>query len=258
MKKLFTFIVFATMMTISANSQIIRPGYRSGTVTNTRPQNNTTNLFNGGHQDAPLGFVLGYINKNWQTDFDGKTYKENLWGEENKRLHGFQLGVTYSPCLPVGLGLDTGLFLEVYISDSKVVHEAGYDDFTESDIYIPLHAMYRIPFNQNSSLMLYAGFGMNIVVSGEYHINEYYSGYSWLGGRPYGGAASYTAAYQAYDEGDWPRSFNFQWELGAKVRFSNFIIGGGYSIGMTNHKFYDGYKTKQNKLNISLGYVMDI
>ena len=42
------------------------------------------------------------------------------------------------------------------------------------------------------------------------------------------------------------------------------MIGAGYAIGATNHKFYrkesgDGwYKTRQNKLNISVGYVIDL
>ena len=214
-----------------------------------------TTLFNGGHEDAPWGFSLGYVNKYWTTDIDGQRINENLWGEEGKRLHGFQMGITYSPCLPMGLGLDTGLFYECYISESKVVHEAGFDDFTESNIYIPLHAMYRIPFDHNSSLSLYGGFGMNIVVEGTYNITEYYHGYDWYGGRPYGGTSSYVAGWQEYDEGDWPSRFNFQWELGAKLRISNFILNANYAWGATNHKFYKGYTTHQNKLTIGLGYV---
>lgn len=244
MKRFLSLLTLALAFSISANAQ--------------------TTYFNGGHQDAPLGFVLGYVNKYWSTDMNGSTIKENLWGQEDKRLHGFQMGVTYSPCLPFGLGIDTGLFFEAYISDSEVVHEAGYDNFTESNLYIPIHGMYRIPFNRDCSLSLYGGIGMNIVLSGEYNIESYYTGYDWLGGRPYGYHETFPAAYQAYDEGEWPKSFNLQWEFGAKFRIKNFMIGAGYAIGATNHKFYrkesgDGwYKTRQNKLNISVGYVVDL
>ena len=111
MKRFLSLLTLALAFCISANAQ--------------------TTYFNGGHQDAPLGFVLGYVNKYWSTDMNGSTIKENLWGQEDKRLHGFQMGVTYSPCLPFGLGIDTGLFYEAYISARGVVRAAGYDNITD-------------------------------------------------------------------------------------------------------------------------------
>lgn len=210
-----------------------------------------TTLYNGGHEEAPWGFTLGYVNKYWTTDIEGTTVNENLWGQEGKRLHGFQMGMTYSPCLPMGLGFDTGLHFECYISDSEVVHEAGFDDFTESNIYIPVHAMYRIPFDRNKSLSIYGGFGMNIVLEGTYNVHDYF--HDWMGTYE----STYVGGVQVYNEGDWPNRFNFQWELGAKLRISNIILNASYAWGATNHKFYEGYKTHQNKLSIGLGYVCD-
>jgi len=220
-----------------------------------------TKSYGQGVDPEPWSFMFGYINKGWTTDIDGKSYSENLWGQEGKKLHGIQIGIGYSPTLPIGLGLDTGLYYECFISNSEVVHDYGYDDFTEHNLYIPVHAQFRIPVSPNFSIHPYAGFGMNIVLSGTYNINEYYGGYEydwWDGGRPYGGTSSIIAGYQSYDEGDWPKSFNFQWEIGAKLKISNFIISAGYAFGVTDHKFYEGYKTKQNKLNISLGYAFGI
>jgi hypothetical protein len=214
----------------------------------------TSSLFAQGVNPKPWSFQFGYVNKGWSTDIDGKTIHENLWGQEDKKLHGFQFGITYSPTLPIGLGIDTGLFYECYISESEVVHDAGFDDFTEHNIYIPLHAQYRIPITPEFSISLYGGIGMNIVLDGTYNITEYYAGYTWGGGRPYGGSYSYIAGYQEYDEGDWPKRFNLQYEVGLKFNISNFVINAGYAWGATNHNFYEGYDTHQNKLSIGLGY----
>ena len=64
----------------------------------------TYDLFNGGHEDAPIGFTVGYVNKTWRTNFDDGVFHENPWGDENKRLHGMQFGVVYQPCFPIGFG----------------------------------------------------------------------------------------------------------------------------------------------------------
>lgn len=210
------------------------------------------------NRDAAWGATFGYVNKGWVTDIDGKTIHENLWGQEDKKLHGFQMGITYSPTFYAGLGIDTGLFYECYISESAVVHDAGFDDFTEHNIYIPLHAQYKFPISRDFSIYVYGGIGMNIVLEGTYNINDYYYGHDWYGGRPYGGTSTYIAGYQEYDEGEWPRRFNLQYELGAKLKISNFVITAGYAWGATNHKFYPGYDTRQNKLNIGIGYTTDL
>ena len=73
MKK-FLFISLLAMMTISARAQYTNYG-----------------LFNGGHQDAPFGLVLGYVNKGWSTDFGSYTWHENLWGEKDKKLPYFPI-----------------------------------------------------------------------------------------------------------------------------------------------------------------------
>ena len=216
--------------------------------------------------DTAWGATFGYVNKGWVTDIDGKTIHENLWGQEDKKLHGFQMGITYSPTFYAGLGIDTGLFYECYISESAVVHDAGFDDFTEHNIYIPLHAQYKFPVSRDFSIYVYGGIGMNIVLEGTYNINDRYYGYysewdgftGYSGGRPYSGSYSQVVGYQEYDEGEWPRRFNLQYELGAKLKFSNFVITAGYAWGATNHKFYQGYDTRQNKLNIGIGYTTDL
>ena len=61
--------------------------------------------------DSPLGMHVGYVSKQWATDFGDYKFKENLFGEEDKRLHGLQIGFTYQPYTRYGIGLYTGFDL---------------------------------------------------------------------------------------------------------------------------------------------------
>ena len=240
MKK-FLFISLLAMMTVSARAQYTNYG-----------------LFNGGHQDAPFGLVLGYVNKGWSTDFGSYTWHENLWGEKDKKLHGIQIGFQYAPCLPIGLGLDTGLFYECYISDSKVVHDYDFDNFSEHNLYVPIHAQWRFPLSRDISFSVFGGIGLQWAMYGSYNCEYGEVVYDWSYGRPYYRYVSYPEAWQQYGKGEWPHHFNLQWEVGGRFRVKNFQISASYAFGATNHDFYEGYKTRQNKLSIGLGYVFDL
>ena len=52
-----------------------------------------------------ISFVVGYVSKQWSTEIKGKNIRENMWREEDKRLHGIQFGVAYTPTLPMGMGV---------------------------------------------------------------------------------------------------------------------------------------------------------
>lgn len=210
-----------------------------------------TSMFSGGHSDVFGGITLGYVNKDWRTDFGDYVLHENIWGQENKRIHGVQVGLTLEPCLPSGLGLHSGLFYEYYISVSDVVKDAGYDDFTEHNLYLPLHAMYRIPFTRDSSLSLFGGLGFNWAMWGTYNNEEVFRNF-WYGEEYY---HNHVGEYQQYGNGEWPRHLNAQWEVGCFFRINMVQLGFTYSRGLTNHHFYDGFKTQQNKIGISLNLV---
>ena len=220
----------------------------------------TENLFSGGHADVPLGITIGYVSKDWRTNFDGNVFRENLWGQEDKRLHGLQLGVTYQPCLPIGAGIHTGLFYECYLSVSSAVRDAGYDNFTEHNLYLPLHLQWRLPFSEKFSLSLFGGVGFNWAMWGTY--NEHYREYYYDGNLISSVIGLYDGTrvgeYQKYGQGNWPRHLNMQWEFGCNVRYKAFQLGFTYSIGDTNHEFYAGYKTRQDKIAINFSYVTSI
>ena len=238
-----------------------------------------TTLFNGKHQDAPYGFTVGYVSKDWRTNIGGHVIHENLWGEENKRMHGVQLGFNYQPCLPFGLGLHTGLFYEFYYSVSKTIKDYGFDDFGEHSLYLPLHGMYRFPLAKKMSFSVFGGAGINWAVYGKYSDAEHRivgamnavaltMGIATGSGLPLDVADLATDVaypnywdsknrYQHYGGGDWPKHFNLQWEVGGTFRYDWVQLGFTYSFGGTNHAFYPGFLTRQDKINISLSFVTD-
>ena len=220
---------------------------------NERPKSGWTALFRGKHIEAPFGVTVGYVNKEWSTDFGNRVYHENMWGQENKRLHGLQLGIVAQPCFQFGLGIHAGLFYEWYYSVSQVVLDAGYDNFTENNFYIPVHAMYRIPFTRNMSFSIFGGIGLNWAFKGSY--NEEYRYYRWDGSYD---KNNDVVKWQEYGKkGEWPKRLNIQWEIGATFRYSLVQLSFTYSRGLTNHNFYEGYKTKQNKLAFTLAILLE-
>lgn len=95
---------------------------------------------------SPVGFSMGYVTKQWVTSGEGARLKEDVWGRENKRLHGLQVGLHFQPCFSWGLGLYSGLFYEYYMSWNEEMKEQGYmDHFQEHCLYMPIHAYYRLP-----------------------------------------------------------------------------------------------------------------
>ena len=201
------------------------------------------------HEDAKWGVAMGYVSKDWRTDFgSGYTYKENLWGEEDKRFHGMQVGVFYQPCFKWGLGIYTGLFYEGYISLSSKME---YDEFVEHSGYIPLHLSYRIPLGRELSVSLRGGLGLNYAFYGEFR--EF--GYEDYEGNYYGPHDYFLE----YGREGWPKRFNAQAEMALSFRCKMLQVGLTYSRGLTDHRFYraDGdYKTRQNKFALSVALVL--
>jgi len=76
---------------------------------NARAQYVSDDFFDGMYteeeEEENINFSFGYINKSWETDFGDYKYKENLWGEPDKRLHGIQFGFGYTPHTRFGLGI---------------------------------------------------------------------------------------------------------------------------------------------------------
>lgn len=212
----------------------------------------TVNLFNGGHQDAQLGVTVGYVSKTWRTNFgDGGVKNEGFWGDDHKRLHGVQFGVAFQPCFTFGLGAHTGLYYELYISYKNPEVDSGkHDEFTEHNLYLPLHAMWRFPITRDCSFSVYGGVGFNWAMYGTYNDRFWTIGPDLIPEQ-----VSVPRKSQRYGNGEFPHHMNVQWEVGGQFRIKCFQAGFTYSFGATNHDFYEGYKTRQDKINIHLSFV---
>lgn len=193
---------------------------------------------------CPVGFSMGYVTKQWVTKGEGEMYKENVWGEENKKLHGLQIGLHFQPCFSWGLGLYTGLFYEYYMSWSDEMKDNGYmDKFQEHCAYVPVHVYYRLPFAKKFALSVHGGVGMDCGIYASFSSTE---------------DDNVEPVTDYYGEEGWPNRFNLSAEVGVGLRMGPVQLKGQYSKGLTDHKFYTDlgdYKTIQKKLSFSISWV---
>ena len=78
---------------------------------------------------------IGYVNKQFVTDFgNGEVFHENLFGLEDKFLHGFQLGIFYHPTFRLGehfgVGCRTGLAYEQYLASGRPIISGEGDRYS--------------------------------------------------------------------------------------------------------------------------------
>lgn len=186
------------------------------------------------YEPKALGIDFGYVTKQYESRIDNKKYTENIWGEENKWIHGLRIGMHGQPCFWWGLGMYTGIFYEYYYSATKGSSGSEYE---EHSFYIPLHICYNFPFAEDISLFLRVGVGMDIGCS---------AGFGEQSSSFYNGADRH------------PRRINFAGEAAIDLRIKRIKISASYSRGLTDHAFYANMgdiTTIQNKIAISLAFV---
>lgn len=194
------------------------------------------------YNPAPVGLSAAYVSKQLVTEGEGEKYKENgFWDDgEGESLHGVQLGLHFQPCFSFGLGLYSGLFYELYMSFND---NYDYNEFMEHNLYIPIHAYYRLPFSENTAFSIHGGLGFNYVVHGEYTDSD----------------DMYEAYTDFYGENAFPKRFNLTAEIGFGIRFGSIQINAQYSKGLNDHESYSSmgdYTTHQNKLSIGVSYMI--
>lgn len=194
-------------------------------------------------ESAPIGVAFGYVQKQMVTKGEGEKLKENgVWADgTDKWLHGMQFGIFGQPCLSWGLGLYSGLFYEFYLSSNGSGNSDEYKDFQEHNIYLPVHALYRLPFGKTVALNVHGGLGFNYVAYGAYT------------------ADGYEDNSDFYGEDGAPKRFNIALEAGLDFRVGSFQIGLSYSKGLTDHEIYSSlgdYKTTCKKIGVNVAWVI--
>lgn len=203
------------------------------------------------YSPVPVDFTIGYVQKQIVTSGNGEKVKESpAWFDgESKWLRGFQLGIGVHPCFKFGLGFYSGVFYEMYISSND---KEEHGDFQEHNIYIPAHALFRIPFGDKVALWVHGGLGFNIGIAAAYKADD--SDYNEDITDYYGKPVYTTDQFDIYG----PKRFNMAAEIGLNMRIKSFALGATYSKGITNNECYqeagDGYKTRMNKLAINVAF----
>lgn len=199
--------------------------------------------------------TIGYINKEWVSEFSDGDYHENIFGQEGKRLHGVQLMYHFTPCLPVGLGIHTGLGYEWCMSYSKEVEKMGFDRFNEHSLYVPVHVMWRIPLGGNASLAPFGGVAINWKVEANMKSGAYDRGFNDYSYNHYYNRWGSDFMLVRYGKDGWPHALNTQMEVGFHLNIDQFTLGFTYSRGLKDHGFYskEHVKTRQDKLALNIG-----
>jgi len=269
-KTAFLAIALAAISSLSAKAQDSWSDIL-GTNNASSQQTVKSTLWNGGYEKSFWQVSVGYVNKSWICSYDSVTQREDFFGDPNdKYLHGFQMGGLFTPSFDWGLGLRTGVFLEFYTSRSKWI-TYWCNHFSEADLYIPVHASFRIPFDEEFSLDLFGGIGFQWAMVGQYYrTTGYVVDPIWR--RPFGPWSPWGPVYrpvgqvikQEYGNG-WPQRVNWQAECGLSLRFKMVALNFTYSFGLVDQGIensFDGGQTfvpanrsRQDKMQATISFV---
>ena len=192
----------------------------------TYPKRKKYSCFNCPQTKYPVGFSVGYVEKNLN-------YFDNNTGYYYDKLEGIQAGFRIEPLFKYGFGLNMGVFYEFYSKSIEQSYNYGdsYDNYV--DIYtvnykqhiinIPLHLEYRLNFSRYFSLFIYGGASVDIPISDDFG----------------------SSAYALFDYGGGLRIDHVQFNIGT----SNIISDLSNSIN------YDLFSNKYKNLMASMSYM---
>ncbi len=192
------------------------------------------NPFDTDYNKREWGISFGYVNKQYTYSIksEGRTYREkyNNWLEQDKMMHGFQMGITYQPYFGYGQGLITGLYWQYFIGD--VPSDVANDDPTDNEhnLMIPLLYQFRLPVSEDFSLYLCGGLEMTIGLS---------HSISWSGEED----SDIDLGFGHNDEYgfDFPNAFQLYAPIGGGFQYKALQFDFKYSWGLTdNSHIYEG------------------
>ncbi len=199
------------------------------------------NPFDIDYRSRIAGISAAYVTKSWGVDLGGKKTHADIWAQEGKSLHGIQVGVPIQPTFGSGIGMNTGIFFEYYWSSNPSKSDQTYDKMEEMSLYMPVHLMFRLPLEEEFSLFINGGLGMDYGLKFNF-MND-------------GEEGAYD---QEYGSAGIPKQFNLSTEFGGGVQIMALQFSFQYSLGITNHNsiYQDDngspIKAKQNKMTFSL------
>jgi len=198
----------------------------------------------------PVGWSLGYVQKQWVGTFDNQKTKWGFW-DDSKYLSGIQTGLRLNFHFWGGIGMNTGLYYEFYYSKSdsfEVLDESGnggygngYAEMTEHSLYMPVHLEYRFQISNAFHIFFNGGIGLDYGLSAS--ANWYLDGES----------NAYYSESNIYGKEDFNnyKQFNVSSEFGGGIRIKHFQMNFNIANGLINQASGEEGVIKQNKMMIS-------
>lgn len=210
-----------------------------------QPRNPITWPWEREYDSDVSGLSFAYVCKQLVTRGEGEQLKENgIWdNSEGEWLHGGQIGMHFQPAFSWGLGLYTGIFCEYYFSFND---NYDYNMYSEWDLYLPIHAYYRIPFGEKIALKVHGGLGLSYALVGAFSQTD----------TSYG----YEDVTDVLGSDYFPSAFNMTLDIGVSFRIMNVQINASYCKGLNDHRSYrsvGNYKTTQNKMSIGASWIIN-
>jgi hypothetical protein len=185
-----------------------------------------------------FGVRAGFNLTNISQKYDGTKASGD---DKGKFKPGFQIGVVGEYALGESFAIQPGILFATQGTKFKFTDEAEITEtFSLNYIQVPINAQYRIDLG-GAKLLLQAGPYLGYAIGGK---DKYEAG---------GASESDDIEFGSKDEEINP--FDFGLGLGAGVQFSNFQVGLGYNLGLTNLSNVDRVKLKNNGLALTLTYL---
>lgn len=198
------------------------------------------NPFDLGYNKRQWGIDLGYVNKCYVFKMkDGNSsssMKINNWGQENKSMHGLEIGISWQPYFGYGQGFRTGVYYQLFIAQPDFIE--GDPTELEHDIYIPAMYQFRLPLAADFSILGFGGFAMQIGVAHKLNFsgdeseeNSFDIGFG------------HNEEYDLYQ----PEACQFYIPVGGGIQFKTFQLEFTYSWGLNDNKeMYIGNEYKMS------------
>ena len=153
-----------------------------------------------------VGLTFGYSSKNVNWDDEDKTGWMNF--EREKSTPGLKVGLTVVPEFKFGIGIQTGIFYELY----RATEKDGGDKYSvvEHAFSIPLRVQYRYEIIRDLSVFLYTGPSFEVALTPRWKAT--YDGETEKGKMEFYG-----------DDGGYSR-FQMYWGFGGGVQYANWQL----------------------------------
>jgi len=252
----FSKLISIAAVSLALSIQAIAQDGARHTGSSTKTYNHS--LWNGDYDRSNWEVGVGYVNKSWVCTYASGTQREDFFGDpDDKFIHGIQFGGLYTPSFDWGLGLRTGIYFEVYTSRSKWITQYCHH-FSEADLYIPVHASFRIPFSEKYGLNMFGGMGFQWAMDGRYS-RQVGTVWKWWR-RP---VPIYEDMKHHYGNGG-PQKVNWQAECGLSVRLKDFTLAFTYSFGIVDHQIQNTFdegktyelasRSRQDKMQATVAF----